>query len=57
VLLVYNNRELSELLSHADAKMFDCIFIWMGNFRIIIPIVKHLEDLMYVEHDTKLVGV
>ncbi len=57
VLLAYDNRELSELLKHADSKMFDRIFIWTGNFRIIIAIVKHLEDIMNVEHDTKLVGV
>ncbi len=57
VLLAYDNRELSELLNHADAKMFDRIFIWTGNFRIIIAIVKHLEDIMNVERDTKLVGV
>ncbi len=57
VLLAYDNRELSELLNHADAKMFDRIFIWTGNFRIILAIVKHLEDIMNVEYDTQLVGV
>ncbi len=57
VLLAYDNRELSELLNHDDAKVFDRIFIWTGNFRIIVAIVKHLEDLMNVEQDTRLVGV
>ncbi len=57
VLLAYDNRELAELLNHADAKVFDRIFIWTGNFRIIVAIVKHLEDLMNVEEDTRLVGV
>ncbi len=57
VLLAYDNRELSELLNHADAKVFDRIFIWTGNFRIIVAIVKHLEDLMNVEQDTQSVGV
>lgn len=57
VLLTYDNRELSELLEHSDAKVFDRIFIWTGNFRIIIAIVKHLEDIMNVERDTELVGV
>ncbi len=57
VLLAYDNRELSELLNHADSKVFDRIFIWTGNFRIIVAIVKHLEDIMNVEQDTRLVGV
>ncbi|NOX88989.1 MAG: histidine kinase [Calditrichaeota bacterium] len=57
VLLAYDNRELAELLNHADSKVFDRIFIWTGNFRIIVAIVKHLEDIMNVEQDTRLVGV
>ncbi len=57
VLLAYDNRELNELLNHADASVFSRIFIWTGNFRIIIAIVKHLEDIMNVENDTELVGV
>ncbi|MHB2155712.1 PEP/pyruvate-binding domain-containing protein [Calditrichota bacterium GD2] len=57
VLLAYDNRELSELLNHADSRVFDRIFIWTGNFRIVVAIVKHLEDIMNVEQDTRLVGV
>jgi CheY-like chemotaxis protein len=57
VLLAYDNRELTELLSHTDTSVFERIFIWGGDFRIIIAIVKHLEDKLNVEHDTRLVGV
>jgi CheY-like chemotaxis protein len=57
VLLAYDNRELSELITHTDTSVFDKIFIWTGNFRIIIAIIKHLEDKMNVDHDARIVGV
>lgn len=57
VLLAYDNRELKELLTHHDTSVFDRVFIWQGDFRLIIGIIKHLEDRMNVDHDTKLVGV
>lgn len=57
VLLAYNNKELSELLLHHEAPLFDRIFIWQGDFRLLIAIVKHLEDRMNVDHDTSIAGV
>lgn len=57
VLLAHDNRELKELIVHQDASVFNKIFIWTGDFRIIIAIVKYLEDMMNVEHDTQMVGI
>jgi CheY-like chemotaxis protein len=57
ILLAYDNRELSELISHTDTSVFDKIFIWTGNFRIILAIIKYLEDRMNVDHDSRIVGV
>lgn len=57
VLLAFDNRELADLITHGAAAMFDEVFIWNGNFRLLLAIVKHLEDKMNVEHDTNLVGV
>ena len=57
ILLAYDNRELTELISHTDTSVFDKIFIWTGNFRIIIAIIKYLEDRMNVDHDSRIVGV
>ncbi len=57
VLLGYDDRELSELMTHQDVSVFDRIFVWTGNFRILIGIIKHLEDRMNVDHDARLVGV
>ena len=57
VLLSYNNRELTDLISRHDVSVFDKIFIWQGDFRILLGIIKYLEDKINVEHDTKIVGV
>lgn len=57
VLLAHDNRELHYLLLHQDPSVFDKVFIWQGDFRIIIAIVKYLEDRMNVDHDTRVVGV
>lgn len=57
VLLAYDNRELSELVLYQDISIFDQVFVWQGDFRIIIAIIKHLEDKCNVQHDTDMVGV
>lgn len=57
VLLGYDNREMSELLTQEDAKIFDQIFIWQGDYRIVLGIIKFLEDRFNVEYDTLNVGV
>ncbi len=57
VLLAYDNRELKELSKYSDLSVFNQVFIWTGDFRIIIAIIKYLEDVMNVDHDSKLIGV
>ena len=57
VLLVYDNRELKDLETHYETASFDRVFVWQGDFRLIVAIIKHLEDEMNVDHDTRLVGV
>ncbi|MFQ5751679.1 MAG: PEP/pyruvate-binding domain-containing protein, partial [bacterium] len=56
VLLAYDHRELSELLLFHDPSVFDQVFVWQGDFRIIIGIIKCLEDKLNVDHDTRIVG-
>jgi CheY-like chemotaxis protein len=57
VLLNYDNQEYQELATYHDIHVFDGIFIWQGDFRIIIAIIKYLEDQMNVEQDTRSAGV
>ncbi|MEW6511823.1 MAG: PEP/pyruvate-binding domain-containing protein [Bacteroidota bacterium] len=57
VLLAHDNRELKYLLLTQDMSVFDKVFIWQGDFRIIIAIIKSIEDRLNVDHDTRMVGV
>jgi len=54
---MHDNRELKHFLMSHDTSIFDKIFIWQGDFRIIIAIIKFLEDRLNIEHDTQTVGV
>lgn len=57
VLLAHDNKELKYLLLNKNTEAFDKIFVWQGDFRIIIAIIKYFEDRANVAHDTKIVGV
>ncbi|MBU1707542.1 PEP/pyruvate-binding domain-containing protein [bacterium] len=57
VLLAFDNRDLLELLKLTDTSGLDKVFIWQGDFRILLAIVKYTEDRWNVEHDTKEMGV
>ncbi len=57
VLLTYDARALNDLLDKYDVSDFDRVFIWQGDFRILLAIIKCIEDHLNVDHDTELVGV
>jgi CheY-like chemotaxis protein len=57
VLLAYDNRELNDLITHHGSSAFDRIFIWQGDFRLMIAIIKNLEDELNVRQDTSRFGV
>lgn len=57
VLLAYDNKELNDLLRSMHNNIFDRVFIWQGDFRLLIAIIKNLEDHFNVEHDTASIGV
>jgi CheY-like chemotaxis protein len=57
VLLLYDSRELKDLETNYDRSVFDRVFVWQRNFRLIVAIIKHLEDRINADHDTRLVGV
>jgi CheY-like chemotaxis protein len=56
-LLGYDNNEMIEIIKSEEADIFDKVFMWQGDFRIIFGIIKYFEDKMNVEYDTKRVGV
>ncbi|MFH0990342.1 MAG: PEP/pyruvate-binding domain-containing protein [bacterium] len=57
LLLAYDNRERLELTTSSDTSMFDRIFIWHGDYRLLVAMIKYIEDKLNVESDTKNVGV
>lgn len=57
ILLAYDNKEKNELITHYDTSVFESIFIWSGDYHLLIGIVKEIEDRMNVENDTKNIGV
>ena len=56
-LLGYSKDELEKVISGKDANVFDKVFMWQGDFRIIFGIIKYFEDKMNVVNDTESVGV
>ncbi len=57
VLLAYDNKERKELMTSYDTSIFEKIFLWQGDYRLLIGIIKHLEDKLNIENDTQAVGV
>ena len=57
ILLAYDNKERKELTTHYDTSIFERIFIWSGDYHLLIGIIKYLEDRMNVVEDTKDMGV
>lgn len=57
VLLGFDNKEFSEVIRSPEVSVFDKVFIWQGDYRIILGIIKFLEDKLNVESDTESVGV
>jgi len=57
ILLTYDNRELNELVKSGRVSDFDKVFIWQGDFRVFLAIIKFVEDRWNIEADTRQVGV
>jgi hypothetical protein len=56
VLLAFHHREL-ELMRAEGCEAFDDIFFWNGESKMLLTIIKYVEDRKNVEADTRLVGV
>jgi len=57
VVLAFDNNERKEFVARHDTSDIERIFLWQGNARILVAIVKCLEDRRNVAHDTAIVGV
>jgi len=52
LLLAYNNRELTDFMARDGVDALDRVFLWQGDVRIVLAMVKYVEDRQNVEHDT-----
>ncbi len=57
VVLAYDYREVKNFISRNPITDIERIFLWQGNARILIAIVKYIEDKRNVLHDTRAMGV
>ncbi len=57
VVLAYDYREIKNFVARNPITEIERIFLWQGNARILIAIVKYIEDKRNVQHDTRAIGV
>ncbi len=57
VLLAYDARELKDFVASNDTSGLERIFLWQGDVRILLAIVKYIEDRRNLAHDTGQAGV
>ncbi|MGA2333757.1 MAG: PEP/pyruvate-binding domain-containing protein [Terriglobales bacterium] len=57
VVLGYDYREMKNFVTRNPVTEIERVFLWQGNARILITIVKYIEDKRNVLHDTRAIGV
>jgi CheY-like chemotaxis protein len=57
VVLAYDYREIKNFVARNPLTDIERVFLWQGNARILITIVKYVEDKRNVLHDTRAMGV
>ena len=57
VLLGWDTRELAAFRARASTSDLERVFLWQGDARILVAIVKSVEDRRNAPHDTASVGV
>ncbi len=57
VVLAYDYREIKKFIARNPVTDIERIFLWQGTPRVLIAIVKYIEDKRNVEHDASMMGV
>jgi CheY-like chemotaxis protein len=57
VVLAYDYRELKNFVARNPSTDIERVFLWQGNVRMLIAIVKYIEDKRNAQHDTAAIGV
>jgi CheY-like chemotaxis protein len=56
-VLAFDHHEASALIARSPLPGIEQVFLWQGNPRLLLAIVKCVEDKRNVEHDTLTMGV
>jgi len=57
VVLAYDYREIKKFVARNPVTDIEKIFLFQGTPRVLIAIVKYIEDQRNVEHDASMMGV
>jgi CheY-like chemotaxis protein len=57
VVLAYDYRELKNFVARNPHSEIERVFLWQGNVRVLIAIVKYVEDKRNATADTTAIGV
>jgi len=57
VLLAFDSYQMKNFTLHHDLSAVERMFLWQGDARILLAIVKYVEDRRNVVHDTQTMGV
>jgi CheY-like chemotaxis protein len=57
VVLAYDYRELKNFVARNPQSEIERVFLWQGNVRVLIAIVKYVEDKRNATPDTAAIGV
>jgi CheY-like chemotaxis protein len=57
LVLAYDYREVKNFIARNPITDLERIFLWQGNARILISMVKYIEDRRNAQHDTQAMGV
>ncbi len=53
-LMTYDTRELGLLEAQQSLRGIDKVFVWRGDVRLFLAVIKLTEDALNVEHDTSV---
>ncbi len=54
IVLTEEPRELARYAAHEKRGAIDRVFLWHGDAKILLAIIKYVEDCLNVEHDTQV---
>ena len=57
IVLAYDYREIQDFVARRPQTDIERIFLWQGNGRILISMVKYIEDKRNVQHDAEAMSV